>query len=97
MEGRCRRVPATDDVGNGGVMERFRVVYRALPGHPWESCYLVAGGRRGRERALESARQVAEQEVALGACGQVGIQPEEGGRVVVVRGRDGLRRTTSHG
>jgi hypothetical protein len=66
---------------------RFRVVYRARAHHAWESCYLVDGGRRGRERALESARQVAAQEFAMGCSGQVGIQPEDGGRVVLVRRR----------
>jgi hypothetical protein len=68
-------------------MDRYRVVIRTKRSRPWESCYIVDRGRRNqREAALQSARQVLEQEKALGSGAQVGICPESGGKVTVLRG-----------
>jgi hypothetical protein len=60
----------------------LRVMYRPRKSAPWESCYLVAGGR---QRAIASARQIANQEVVLGGRGQAGIMKENSRKVTIIK------------
>ena len=63
----------------------YRVTYRPKPSAPWESCYLVAGGR---QKAIESAKQITAQERCLGTRGQAGIMKETAKKVTIIRDQE---------
>jgi hypothetical protein len=65
-------------------MGRFRVVFRSKRSAPWEVCYIV-DRKPYRQSALDSAREIFNQENELGTSGQIGIQAEEGGKVTILR------------
>ncbi len=65
-----------------GCVVMLRVMYRPRRSAPWESCYLVKGGRK---QAMASAKEVANQEILLGGNGQAGIMKENARKVTIVK------------